>query len=302
MSNLAQIYSSTAGAAPPAPASTEDDKTITYVCMTQDRLENNKRNLPVVLPHVDRAVIIDGGSQDGTVEYLKSLGPKVEVYHRAWDDSFANQYNEYLKHVKGGWILLCDDDEVPSEELLCTLRPIVEQSENGTKFDHVEFRANDVTYVEGDWENRVDNGPCEYYRKIFFKWNPDLRYTVHLHQALQGLRGPVARCKEHYFHIKSTKDQLRNACRNYFISGEWPSHPVEEGIKTPEWHEMKQILSEQHPEVTLFSHLNGLMVSGKVCPEFKEWAEKYRTHNEGVEGESSGELRCFARYFDLLEG
>ncbi len=301
MSNLAQIYSSTAGSSP-APALTADDNIITYVCVTQDRLDNNKRNLPIILPYVDRVVIIDGGSQDGTVEYLKSLGPKVEVFHRPWDDSFANQYNEYLKHIKAGWVLLCDDDEVPSEQLLLLLRSCVEKSENGTKFDHVEFRANDVTYVEGDWENRVDNGPCEYYRKIFFKWNPNLRYTVHLHQALQGLRGPVAKCKEHYYHIKSTKDELRNACRNYFISGEWPSHPVEEGIKTPEWNEMKQLIATHHFGDGLFSNLNGLMVSGKVCQEFKDWAEKYRTHNEGVDGESSGELRCFAKYLDLLEG
>lgn len=303
MNNLAQIYSSTVGsAAAPVSEATVYNNKITYVCMTQDRLENNKRNMPIVLPHVDRVVIIDGGSQDGTVEYLKSLGPKVEVFHRAWDDSFANQYNEYLKYVKEGWILLCDDDEVPSEQLLLMLRKCVEQSANGTKFDHVEFRANDITYVEGDWANRVDNGPCEYYRKIFFKWNPNLKYTVHLHQALQGLRGPVAQCKEHYYHIKSTKDQERNSCRNYFISGEWPSHPVEEGIKTPEWNEMKQLVATHHPDAGLFSNLNGLMVSGKVCQEFKDWAEKYRTHNEGVDGESSGELRCFAKYFDLLEG
>ena len=300
MSSLAQIYSSTAGEAAAAPAS-GDDKKITYVCMTQDNLANNKRNLPIVLPHVDRAVIIDGGSQDGTVEYLKSLGPKVEVYHRAWDDSFANQYNEYLKHVKEGWVLLCDDDEVPSEQLLTVLRQIVEQSGGGTKFDHVEFRANDVTYIEGDWENRVDNGPCEYYRKIFFKWNPDLRYTVHLHQALQGLKGPVAKSQEHYYHIKSTKDQERNACRNYFISGEWPSHPVVEGIKTPEWKEMRDHMSEEH-DVKLFSQLNGLMVSGQACQWFRDWAELYRTHNAGIDGESSGELRAFARYLDLLEG
>ena len=301
MSNLAQIYSSTVGPGSLSAPKIEDNK-LTYVCITQDRLENNKRNMPVVLPHVDRAVIIDGGSQDGTVEYLKSLGPKVEVYHRAWDDSFANQYSEYLKYVKEGWILLCDDDELPSEQLLLVLRRAMKESENGTKFDHVEFRANDVTYNEGDWENRCDNGPCEYYRKIFFKWNPNLKYTVHLHQALQGLRGPVAQCKEHYYHIKSTKDQLRNSCRNYFISGEWPPGSRTEGIKTPEWNEMKEILATHHPEVSLFGHVNGLMVSGNLSQEFRDWVEKYRTHNEGVDGETSGELRAFATYLDLLEG
>ncbi len=276
------------------------DDSITYVTVTQDRLSHNQRNLPIVLPHVDRAVIVDGFSRDGTYEYLQSLGNKITVIQREWDDSFANQYNEYLKNLKGGWVLLCDDDEIPSEGLLKSLREIVEQSEKGTKFDTVEFQCNDITYVEGAWDDRVDNGPNNYYRQIFYKWNPNLTYKVHLHQALTGLKGPVARVNAHYYHIKSTTDELRNACRNYFISGEWPSTPVEEGIKTPEWNEMKEILVKNHPEVQLFSKLNGFLVSKEISSEFIIWAFKYRTHNEGVDGESSGELRAFARYLDLL--
>jgi len=277
-----------------------DDDSITYVTITQDRLANNQRNLPIVLPHVDRAVIVDGFSKDGTYEYLTSLGDKVNVVQREWDDSFANQYNEYLKNIKGGWVLLCDDDEVPSEPMLKILKETIKQSEKGTKFDTVEFRCNDITYVEGDWKNRVDNGPCDYYRQVFYKWNPNLTYKVHLHQALTGLKGPVARVNAHYYHIKSTKDELRNSCRNYFISGEWPSTPVEEGVKTPEWQELKEIVKAHHPESDLFSKLNGLLVSQAVCPELVAWAFKYRKHNEGVDGESSGELRAFARYLDLL--
>lgn len=91
--------------------------TITYVCVTQNRVENLKRNFHHILPYVDRAVIIDGGSVDGTEAYCKSQ-PKIEWYHRKWDDSFANQYNEYLKHITDGWVLICDDDELPSKEML----------------------------------------------------------------------------------------------------------------------------------------------------------------------------------------
>ena len=277
------------------------DDTLTYVTVTQDRIGNLKRNLPVVLPYVDRAVVVDGFSTDGSYEYLKSLGPKVEVYQRAWDDSFANQYKEYLKHVQGGWVLLCDDDEVPSGVLLTSLREIIAQSQGGTKFGVCEFRANDISYVEGDWENRVDNGPCEYYRQILFKWNSRMTYDVDLHQALQGMTGPITRSKAHYYHIKSTRDELRNACRNYFIAGEWPGGGRSEGIKTLEWHVMKTLLTRLHPEVSLFSHLNSLFVSGQVSDEFANWVEAHRHYNEGVEGESAGELRAYARYLDILK-
>ena len=299
MSNLAQIYSSTVGPGSLSAPKIEDNK-LTYVCITQDRLENNKRNMPVVLPHVDRAVIIDGGSQDGTVEYLKSLGSKVEVYHRAWDDSFANQYNEYLKHIKGGWVLLCDDDELPSEELLSVLREIIAQSEEGTKFGVAELRANDVSYREGDWVNRTDNGPCEYYRQMFFKWYPDMHYSVDLHQALLGMRGPVVKIKQHYYHIKSTLDEQKNACRNYFIAGEWPSGPRSDGIRTPEWQELKQLLAQHHPEVKVFNHLNALLVSKTVHSDIIDWGFKYKTHGIDLEPQTSGELRAYSLYFESL--
>lgn len=274
------------------------DDSITYVTVTQDRVASNRRNFPVILPYVDRAVVVDGFSKDGTYEYLKSLGSKVRVVQREWDDSFANQYNEYLKHIKGGWVLLCDDDELPSEGLLKSLREVVSASEGGAKFGVVECRANDISYAEGDWENRVDNGPCEYYRQIFFKWYPDMHYVVDLHQALQGMRGPVVRNTEHYYHIKSTKDEYRNACRNYFIAGEWPPGPRNDGIRTAEWLEMKKILEEHHPEVKVFSNLNSLLVSKTVCPQFIDWIFKYQDH--GRDEGTSGELRAYAGYLKLL--
>lgn len=277
------------------------DDSITYVTVTQDRLANLRRNFPVVLPFVDRAVVVDGFSKDGSYEYLSSLGPKVQVFQREWDDSFANQYNEYLRHIKGGWVLLCDDDEVPSQGMLENLREFVRASEGGTKFGVVEFKSNDISYHEGDWENRVDNGPCDYWRQIFFKHFPDMKYTVDLHQALQGMRGPVARTDHHYYHIKTTKDEFRNACRNYFISGEWGPGPRVEGDKTPEWHELKNLLSQHHPEVKLFSHLNSLLVTGKLHPSIEDWIRKNKDHNRGVDGESSGELRAYYRYyFEIL--
>lgn len=283
----------------PQPVDAWADDSLTYVCVTQDRLGNNKRNLPVVLPYVDRAVIVDGFSKDGTYEYLQSFAPKVQIHQRAWDDSFANQYNEYLKHIKGGWVLICDDDELPSEGMLRSLREIIKQSDNGSKFGAVEFRANDVSYVDGDWANRHDNGPCEYYRRLLFKWYPDMQYTVDLHQALQGVRGASVRCTDHYYHIKSKRDEYRNACRNYFIAGEWPSGPRTDGIRTPEWVELKNILELFHPEVTLFSHLNGLMVSGEIHPEVENWIAKYKDH--GRDQGTSGELRAYyGYYFDIL--
>lgn len=277
------------------------DDSITYVTVTQDRLANNKRNFPVVLPYVDRAVVVDGFSKDGTYEYLTSLGPKVQVFQREWDDSFANQYNVYLQHIKGGWVLLCDDDELPSEEMLKALEEIVKASEGGTKFGVVGFRSNDISYVEGDWENRVDNGPCEYYRQILFKWHPDMKYTIDLHQALQGMRGPVVQVQHHYYHIKSTRDEYRNACRNFWIEGPWPEGARTQGLRGPEWEELHNVVLKHHPEVKVFSDMNALMVTGDINPEVEKFIADHRDYKKGEPDDVYNELRAYYRYyFEIL--
>jgi glycosyltransferase involved in cell wall biosynthesis len=276
------------------------DDSITYVVVTQDRLENNKRNFPVILPHVDRAVVVDGFSKDGTFDYLKSLGSKVQIVQNKWEDSFAKQYNQYLKHIKGGWVLLCDDDELPSDGLLRSLRELVKQSENGSKFSTVEFRANDISYQVGKWDQRVDNGPCEYYRQIFFKWYPDMRYEIDLHQALIGLRGPIARCTEHYYHIKSTRDEYRNACRNWWVAGIWHGG-ASDGVRGPEWHALRDLALKHHPEIEVFSDFNAHLVSGSIHPDVETHIRGLKDYKRGDQDDFFNELRAFYRYyFEIL--
>ena len=277
------------------------DDSITYVVVTQDRLENNKRNFPVILPYVDRAVVIDGFSKDGTYEYLKSLGSKVQVVQNKWEDSFAKQYNTYLKHLKGGWVLLCDDDELPSEGLLKSLRELVKASEGGTKFGVVEYRANDISYEIGKWAQRHDNGPCEYYRQIFFKFFPDMRYDIDLHQAIQGMRGPVARCTEHYYHIKSTRDEYRNACRNFWIEGPWPSGPRTQGLRCSKWQELRSVVLKHHPEVEVFADFNAHLVAASVHPDVEAFIRDHKDYKRGEVDDVYNELRAFAKYyFEIL--
>lgn len=265
---------------------------ITYVSITQNRVENLKRNLPVVLPYVDRAVIIDGGSVDQTAEYLESLSPKVVRIFRKWDDSFANQYNAFLSHINDGWVLICDDDELPSIELLGSLRDLMRQSNQGNNYCCVEFQCNNL-----DPEAHWDSGPTNYYRQIFFRWNPRMKYMVDLHQSLQGYQNnKVLRSSNLYYHIKTRKQEFQNACRNYFIGGYWPegaNHPV----KDPIWYELKNILNKVYPNIQIFSDLNSLLIQGNIDSQIKEWIKKYKD----ISGQGYGELRAFyIYYFEIL--
>jgi len=273
------------------------DNYITVACATVPRLNNLKRNLPKVLPYVDKVVIICGMDIPEVNQYLESLGPKVEHYIHPWEDSFSRQYNHFFEHIDKGWVLVMDDDELPSEEMLKSLRPIIEESNDGNNFSLIQFQCNPI---EVDCNNTIlsDNGPAEYWREIFFKYNPGMRYAVDLHQCVVGYYNhKVKRRKEVYYHIKSDEDMHRNACRNWWIAGVWLSG-ARDGIRVPEWYEFKELVSSIYPEVKVFNDFNNVLVNGNMDGRIKDYLYKIKDiPDEPEKNRLLNELRSFWKYY-----
>lgn len=264
-------------------------ETITYACITQNNVTALKRNFEKVLPYVDRAIIIDGGSQDETEAYCKSLAPKVEWYQREWNDSFCDQYNEYLKHISGGWVLINDDDELPSDDLLKNMRRIADESNEGSRYSVVEFRCNPI-YGESD------NGPSNHYRQIFFRYNKAMRYNCNLHQYVVGYQNnKIIKSGYVYYHIKTTKNEFRGACRNYWIGGLWVAGSRDDGLKPAEYWELRELVKKHHPEVKVFNHLAKLMEDGKIHVEIKQWI--VRNYRKFESTPDYNELRAYYTWY-----
>ena len=151
---------------------------ITYVCVTVPHLDKIKRNLDLILPYVDRAVIVIGRRDKEAEEFLSKFD-NIQVVYRPWTDSFRDQYQAGLDVVEGGWMLWLDDDEVPSKDMLNSLRSIVARSQKATAFDTVSFRCCDA------WDGNIGE-PSDYYREMFIAWNNQLRFEINLHQSLVG--------------------------------------------------------------------------------------------------------------------
>ncbi len=276
---------------------------ITYMCVSVPNLSKLKRNLPLVLPHVDSAVIVIGRKCEETITYLKRF-PQVKIIYNPWKDSFRDQYQVGLNNIDGGWVNIMDDDEISSEGMLRSFRPLIEQSKDGSVFDVVEFRAVEIR------ENRIGE-PTDYYRQMLYKWEPHLRYQINLHQALVGLKRG-SRLQELYYHFKDDLGNLRGGCRDFFTAGVWADHkdsfeywyketdqdprlnpngllvpnsqglpyPLQDGFRIDAWDEMKKILKEHHPEVEYYTDLDALIKEGKVCQEFVDWAVRHNAEND----------------------
>lgn len=76
-------------------------------------VKNEEENLPGCLESVrglvDEIVVVDTGSEDGTIRMAESFG--ASVHHMPWQGNFAAARNESLRHAGGDWIFYLDADE-----------------------------------------------------------------------------------------------------------------------------------------------------------------------------------------------
>lgn len=82
-----------------------------------------RRSLESLVSAVDEIVVVDTGSEDGTVEVARDFGANVFFYQ--WHDHFADARNFALAQVKCPWTIFLDADEAfrqPSE-----VRPAIKE-------------------------------------------------------------------------------------------------------------------------------------------------------------------------------
>ena len=112
-------------------------------------------NLPIILPHVQEAVVVDTGSKDNTLGILKRLqrrSPHLRIYERQFDD-FASSRNYSLSKVKTEKTLVLDADELLTEEDFRILADFVKKNPSKQYFFNFDF-----LYPSGSVEKQRTGG------------------------------------------------------------------------------------------------------------------------------------------------
>lgn len=205
------------------------------------RLDEVKTVIRRTSPHVDRTIVIDGGSTDGIVEWLRSDECKrlnVEVYVHPWIDDPPGQRNKYLRYADGDdWIIVLDADELAEEPLLYTLHQIAEESErNGVTLIGLQSHDIIADNIEG---KPVYENLASHWAPSFFKHGPEVHYSGHTHVTLHALPGVRFNSHHRYFHIKTTADQWIRGFRNY-----WSSAKVAQNVHDNTWKEFREICTK----------------------------------------------------------
>lgn len=295
-----------------------------YFCqMVTNRFEMMRANIERAYPYFDKFVIVDGGSTDGSVEWLKEQ-EKVDLVEFKWCDNFPLSRNQYLNRVgelrEDGEISLCcvaDDDEFYSQFCLEHLRDFALQMLQNN-FNQLAIRCRSVSIDrEG---NRVWESLDDFWKPLIFFWEPGIHYAdTRLHETMiqpSGQRQTRAQSFEDtpneilYEHIKQENVIWPRGMRNFYTFGGGPNL----GPRQPLWLPFRKLL-EEAGTFENWTEVEAYLAKGNITQDLKDWLIKYRCEGlhagEGDDGcgfehegrmdqkyDGSSEIReCFLTYF-----
>ena len=276
--------------------------------MSYNELPDLIANLRELEPHVHTITVVDGGSTDGTIPYLRNWstrpsGAKIRLFIHPWADNFPAQRNNYLRRVReiaedGDWVLAFDPDEFLDAEARNALPGLIEQAER-LRHPRVSFRCRSVSYSGPD---RVWSHEDDYRKGLLFRWSLKLAYGHDgegpVHETLRGLSGPdmalgltrgtTALC---YEHRKQENVIWPRGVRNYFCGGGGPNL----GSANPRWVELK-IIADRLGLAT-WGQMHAYLLGGNIDGALRAWIVEHR-HATGWDG-ASEQREWFKTYFRL---
>lgn len=267
---------------------------LTYCLVTLNRLDELQRACRTVCPHVDRTCIVDGGSTDGSIEWLQSheakqlkiellVSPQVRL---ARGNHTPGERNKYLEMAgSDGWILTTDTDEFLEEAACKDLRRLAEEGERDGITGY-RFRAHDITLYK---DGRVYDNQTDYYNPMFFKSCPGIHYVGHTHSAISrpglGNAGNWRNVNYEYIHQK-TEQRIWQSSTYLF----WTTARVAQNITdTPEWLEFHRLMEKYGH--TDWHKFNKVMDAGQVPDEICQWFIDHRN------SKNPEERAWFVHYF-----
>jgi len=124
----------------------------------------------------DDIVVVDTGSEDNTVEIVRSYG--VEPYYFKWCSDFAAAKNYALKQAKGDWILFLDADEYFTSASIQRFREILGKYHINKKIGAILCR---LINIDRDNMDRIIDSMLQV---RIFRNNSKIRFVGAVHEKL----------------------------------------------------------------------------------------------------------------------
>lgn len=133
---------------------------ITGIMLVLNEMFYIKASVTSILQHVDEVLIMDGGSKDGTYEWLQKfsshnnrakiiLNPQGDTrhYHPSWNQ--PARWNKLIELSTTDWIFILGADECVCDHM--KLRKIIDRNPKSVAFDFPRYAVTDVEHYTPNW-------------------------------------------------------------------------------------------------------------------------------------------------------
>lgn len=254
---------------------------IHYAMMTQNELSDLIPNLEAALPYVDSITIVDGGSKDLTIPYMRNWSneePKIRFFINPWSDCFPTQRNYYLSKVAeiaqdGDWLLTADPDEYFEEQTFQKLHKAADKAEaRGENMVGFQCRSVSLKGSKRVWEN-LDH----YWKQLFIKWDPNFHYTgFKCHEGKGGIPHAIMNTALIYEHRKQENIIWLRGFRNLWHGGGGPNL----GASNPIWVKLRGLCKDKLG-IERWHDMYDYMLKGNIDPEVKQLFIDHMTEGMG---------------------
>jgi len=137
------------------------------------------------LAGVDRIVVVDTGSTDGTPALARSYTPHVYEGEYVWQDDFAHARNYALSKIDSGWVITIDADEELAPGQIPAIRDEIARAQ-------IEGRKTIVCRVTSMGGNET------HFQPRIYKRHPDVYWKNAIHNVLSLCEGPATGIQFYY--------------------------------------------------------------------------------------------------------
>jgi glycosyltransferase involved in cell wall biosynthesis len=150
--------------------------------ITKNEEKNIAKCLGSLKRTVDEIIIVDTGSEDGTVRIAEDLG--AHVFKQNWENDFSKAKNSALDRARGDWIVFLDADEYFDETSVSKVRPVIEKAHPDRQIGGIKCEIVNIDKDSGKIISRN-----EILR--IFRNDKKIRYISKIHEEIRNNGDPL---------------------------------------------------------------------------------------------------------------